>query len=128
MRNKRLLWCVAAGVFLLAAGFTVFVFVHVLPDRITPENCDRIEVGMSLEEVEAILGGPADLEDDHADAGIPLGPSKTWVGEQSAVVVSFEPSGRVSGWWLEAPASEVRRLCDLPEPTFWQKLRRSLGW
>jgi hypothetical protein len=120
MRNKRLLWSVGTGVFLLAAGVALFLAVHVLRDRVTPENCARIEPGMNLEEVEAILGGPADLD----FLGIP----HVWVGERWAAYLDFDDGGRVVRVDCAETAAWVRALSDLPAPTFWRKLRRSLGW
>jgi hypothetical protein len=127
MRNRRLLWCLGAGVLLLLAGFALFVVVRVLPDRITPENCDRIEVGMTQGEVEAILGRPADL--DNLWAAKPLPKSSIWAGEQWTIMVEFDASGRVLARACEEGGEgELRELFGLPELTFWQKLRRSLGW
>jgi hypothetical protein len=55
-------WMVLVG--LLAVGVCVTLTVlALLPPRpgVTQANFDRIEVGMTLEEVETILGGPGDL-------------------------------------------------------------------
>ena len=54
MRRRKLLVALAVGVVVAAAA----VVLWPRPDRITQENCDRIEKGMSQAEVEAILGGP----------------------------------------------------------------------
>jgi hypothetical protein len=127
MRNRRLLWCLAAGAFLLAAGAVLWVVVRVLPDRITPENYDRIAEGMTQGEVEAILGRPADL--DNLWAAKPLPKSSIWAGEQWTIMVEFDASGRVLARACEEGGEgELRELFGLPELTFWQKLRRSLGW
>jgi hypothetical protein len=53
MRGRKLLVVVLAV--LVAVGAFV---LWPRPDRITRENCERIREGMSLAEVEAILGGP----------------------------------------------------------------------
>ena len=94
MRNRRLLWCLGASVFLLLAGFALFVVVRVLPDRITPENCDRIEVGMTQGEVETILGRSADREDLLETGSLPK--TSMWVGERWAIRVEFDGHGVVS--------------------------------
>jgi len=123
MRNRRLLWCLGAGFLLAAAGFAVFVVVHVLPDRVTPENIERIKVGVTTEEeVRALLGGPPDLDS--------IGGTQVWVGERWIVSLNFDAGGRVVQWGY-AEAAYTRAVSDLPlpePPTFWQKLRRSLGW
>jgi hypothetical protein len=133
MRNRRLLWCLGAGVLLLAAGAVLWVVVRVLPDRVTPENYYRIKVGMTEREVEAILGGPADAEASGAFVP-PLPPPtvawmKFWVGERWVVIVDFDSRGRVVNRDCdEGETAEFRRMHGLPELTFWRKLRRSLGW
>src|SRR5262245_3750416 len=127
MRNQRLLWCLGAGALLLLAGFAVFVVVRVLPDRITPVNCDLIAEGMTAGEVEAIFGRPAD-----AEVGGPSEVfwSKQWPGERLAVGFDFDPRGRVRqmAWCVETETAEdAWWVLGLTAPTFWQKLRRSLG-
>jgi hypothetical protein len=126
MRNRRLLWCLGAGAFLLLAGFTVFVFVHVLPDRITPENCNRIKVGMTEAEVKAILGRPPDLDNIWATRSFVK--ISIWVGEQWIIAVRFNDH---AVWWKDYfdDPEEFRLAQELPPaPSLWQKLRRSLGW
>jgi hypothetical protein len=137
MRNRRLLWCLVAGVVLLLAGFTVFVVVHVLPDRITPENVERIRVGETTEgEVRALLGGPPDIEVPGSAITIDVHNApdpaweKIWVGQRWAAQVQFDDSRRVlaRACAQEGREGEAREFFGLPELTFWQKLRRSLGW
>jgi hypothetical protein len=53
MRGRKLLVAVVAV--LVAAG-TVLLWPRT--DRITEENCERIQLGMGRAEVEALLGGP----------------------------------------------------------------------
>jgi hypothetical protein len=135
MRNRRLLWCLGAGAFLLLAGFALFVVVHVLPDRVTPENCARIEIGLTTaEEVEALLGGPADMEFPGGPAPLGVDPvanaawERVWVGERWAACYQFDALGRVLAGGCSETAEAIRDQYGLPAPSFWQKLRRSLGW
>lgn len=56
MHSRKRRWVlVLAGLAVLAAGAFV---LWLQPERISQENFDRIRVGMSRAEVEAILGGP----------------------------------------------------------------------
>jgi hypothetical protein len=56
MSRKRLAWYVAATVFLWSAGVGgVFWLLPTRPGT-TLENCERVELGMTLAEVEALLG------------------------------------------------------------------------
>jgi hypothetical protein len=127
MRNKRLLWCLGAGVLLLLAGFALFVVVRVLPDRVTPENYYRIAEGMTQGEVEAILGRPADR--DNIWEAVSHGKYSIWEGEEWLIGVRFDDHGVVSWRKDHDNPDEFRSMYRLrPPPTFWQKLRRSLGW
>ena len=135
MRNRRLLWCLGAGVLLLAAGAVLWVFVHVLPDRVTPENVERIQVGETTEgEVRALLGGPPDIEvrGSAGTLGVHTAPNpaweKMWIGERWGAYVQFDASGRVLARVCADEGRGAREYLCLPELTFWQKLRRSLGW
>jgi hypothetical protein len=55
MRRRTLLAALAGLAVVVAAGAWL---LWPRQDRITPENLDRIELGMTRAEVEAILGGP----------------------------------------------------------------------
>jgi hypothetical protein len=134
MRNRRLLWCLGAGAFLLLAGFAIFLVVHVLPDRIIPENCERIEVGMTEEQVEALLGGPPEIEFGRGTGhrAALFGPDAEcellWTGGGWAIFVQLDGRRWVLATVCAEQGREVREMYDLPAPTFWDKLRRSLGW
>jgi hypothetical protein len=123
MRSRRLLWCLGAGVFLLLGGGALFLAAHVLRDRITPDNCDRIQVGMSAEEVNTILGRPPDLEIPMR-AGPILEPGawldeKIWSGERWEILVDLDHHGRVT-------AKACINLEAAPRPTFWERVRDAL--
>jgi hypothetical protein len=124
MRSRRRLWCLGAGVFLLLGGGALFLAAHVLRDRITPDNCDRIQVGMSAEEVDAILGRPPDL-------GIPMrtGPigapgarrdQHIWAGDQWQILVDLDHHGRVTAKACYSQAAALR-------PSFWERVREALA-
>jgi hypothetical protein len=100
MHNWRLLCCLVAGVFLLLAGGGIYLVVRVLPDRITPENYERIEVGMDTREVAALLGRRPDRQFAPTTGdGAVLGPPiwhESWVGEQGVIVIHLDPHGKVT--------------------------------
>jgi hypothetical protein len=122
MTKKR--WIVLAGM-LAAGGCLTLAVLALLPPRpgVTRANFERIEHGMTLEEVEKILGG------EGPDSPV-LGPldmnMKTsgpvtelhWVhpDRTTLVAVDFDGDNRVvrKWYWEESP------------PTFMQKLKRLL--
>jgi hypothetical protein len=58
---------------------------------VTKSNCDRIEVGMTEKEVEALLGGPA----TRVLSETPDDTLKDWVGHRCSAGVVFSSQGRV---------------------------------
>jgi hypothetical protein len=86
------------------------------PSKVTRENRDRIKEGMTLAEVEEILGGPAGdyrtmpIEYPEYPSGVPCGslPSGSlagWAGDEGAVEVYFcsvEPYTVIGTDFLEA--------------------------
>ena len=115
--------------FAACLGVAVFWGVRLLPPRhrINPESFEKIQVGMTLEEVEAILGVPPGdyatkqhVYDLWGGDGVVLGLRHriAWAGDEGAIHVILSPEGRVSHkLWLD--------LCFIGEVTFLDKLR---GW
>jgi outer membrane protein assembly factor BamE (lipoprotein component of BamABCDE complex) len=66
MRSRKLLWAVGLAVLVAVRVFVLWS----RPDRITEENFSRIKVGMSREEVHAILGSPDDYRTVETEADI----------------------------------------------------------
>jgi hypothetical protein len=93
------------------------------PSAITKENGDRIQLGMTLQEVEAILAGPP--RDETCGRVIVIydgsrneSPVRCqWIGADLAVCVEFE-NGQVS--WIE------RGIVFLRDETMLQVIRRYL--
>jgi hypothetical protein len=77
----------------LAAG--CLVFVAGCENKVTKDNYDQIEVGMTEAQVEAILGEGEDTVD--AEAGIPDASfkMKTWTHGNSSIVIMFQ-DGKVA--------------------------------
>jgi hypothetical protein len=108
MRRRKLLVALA-GLAVTVTGGVVVLWPR--GDRITRENCDRIQEGMSRAEVEAILGPPGDY--------LTAGPSNTtadlfdengnvrtvrhdgtvicfWVGDRAIIYVPFDRNGKTT--------------------------------
>src|SRR5689334_8550710 len=81
MTEKRLLWSLGGVTTLVLVAALAVCVARALEDRVTPENCDRIKVGMTEREVEAILGRPADGRQWFAS---------WWIGEEWAIGVYFD--------------------------------------
>jgi hypothetical protein len=129
------------------AGLAVGAWLLWLRSAITRENAAKVQVGMTLAEVEAILGGPArdestgptERDDDPGAAGPggggvigfawALGPSlpdgnpsdlrKMWATDHLMVVVAFNGGGRVT-------AKRTFQTHLVQEPLL-ERLRRWLG-
>jgi hypothetical protein len=95
-RTCRLLpLALAAAV--LAVGLIAWL-VWPPPSAITRENAAKIRVGMTLAEVEALLGGPARNESGLQDYCIDLtrrSDDKCWASSRDIVIVVLDDDGRV---------------------------------
>jgi hypothetical protein len=58
MRRRKLVAVLGSAVLVAVGAFVLWP----RPDRITRENCGRIELGMSLAQVEIIAGAPGDYQ------------------------------------------------------------------
>src|SRR5262249_53318271 len=110
-----------AGSGLVIAGCLIAfgVWWNAIRDRITSDNSDRIQLGMTEGEVESILGRPADRQYHPWDISVGLAPApgtdpeweKMWVGQkkrqfpffwietespQAVILVHFDVNGKVS--------------------------------
>ena len=107
MRGRKLIVALAGLAVVVAVGAVV---LWPQTERITPENCDRIRVGMARAEVEQMLGGPPgyyaagpltlpvgfNLEAPwtspvSGDGALAVG----YVGNRGAIAVSYNSSGAV---------------------------------
>jgi hypothetical protein len=114
----------AITLLVLAAPFLVGVVTFALRKRtaITLENTAKIRIGMTRQEVERILGGPARDEIDGAtrtiavDKDVPPGPREfpattcRWEGRDRKIEVAFNDEGRVISFWSGYPAGANRPL------------------
>src|SRR5262245_43912220 len=93
-RTRRLLLLAlpAAG---LALGL-VALLPGTSPSAITLENAGKIRVGMTLAEVEALLGGPQRNETDHFIDITRRADSKCWASSHIIVIVELDEGGRVT--------------------------------
>ena len=115
-----------------AVAVTILVFsgLIVLPNHlagpgVTRANFNRIETGMTLDEVEEILGGPPCFDAPNGRSWIGLAlmcvtrhySREVWGGNDGAVTVEFNAQWRVAEKsWTESPDS------------FFGKLRRWFSW
>jgi hypothetical protein len=107
MRHKRTIAVGCPLVALIAIG-VAFGLLWPRSSAITWENIEKIHVGMTRAEVEAVLGGPAR---DESAGGTVFGTvgvvpeglfereASDWFGETCGVTVWFDDNGLVD-WWL----------------------------
>jgi hypothetical protein len=135
-RTRRLLFLFLAVATVAARGAASLRWPRT---AVTPENAEKIQPGMTLAEVEAILGRPAG---DDAGPGVCVGAGRcgdpmdaraaarhgpdpaggvwqSWLSDQAHVALRFDARGRVdeTRWF---PALETRER-------FTDRLRRWLG-
>jgi hypothetical protein len=131
MRRRRLLLGLGAVVLLGLASFCVIAFA-VPRSGVTLENYERIQVGMTLPEVEGILGTPvdgyfmdedenvlylADVVDDESGELSKL--NILWVGDDVVVRVTLDSRKQVHSKSIEKKAHPS---------TLFARLRRLLPW
>jgi hypothetical protein len=115
--KKRLI--VSAGMLTLSAGAAFLVlWLHPARPAVTKANFDRVETGMTLGEVEAILGADKGSLID-IDIKLPVGHElETWGGEDGVAWIIFDEHIRVHHKvWIDSP----------PLPVL-DRLRRRLPW
>jgi hypothetical protein len=136
MTRRRLL------LFGLPIGLAIGVWLLWPRSAITRENAAKIQNGMTLEEVEAILGGPArhdatgpvtadldtDADTEREDVILPnmffaeRGGAKQWQSDYAAVLVHFDEAGCVDAYRI----IPLRREHESPLNLLRRCLRRSL--
>jgi hypothetical protein len=141
MAMKRKLKWIAAVLAVLLLGFGTALFLWPR-DRITPESWRQIEIGMTENQVEEILGGPGmnlfqlQLKGRHFFTSVSLcepanydirillpfneDTPKFWTSQRHCLQIGFDRTGKVRGkvlWesWLD-------------ETTFLDRLGDWLGW
>ncbi len=131
MRKRKLQRVVAGGLAtLLAAGAFV---LWPWPNRITRENCVRIHAGMTLAEVEAILGPPGDYTTGPTDpVGMTAedwpsgGEAKLWMSNEGWILLAFDQKGNVAthGYFAPSVPQKLSRLDNL----LWRAKRQWRRW
>jgi hypothetical protein len=117
---SRRVWPLGVGLVLVVLAFLLTDALLWAPG-LTEANVRRIKPGMTLAEVEALLGSPPWHSEDFAEYGVNrLGYrwSRLWKAEGAWAEVSFGADGRVR--------AAVGR--ELPRPGPLDRLRAWLGW
>lgn len=91
-----------------------FVVQAMLPSGpgITKANYDRIQDGMTFDEVRAFLGGPDSFTDPSIEGSARRG-ELLWVNDdKSGAAVSFDENGKVfDKWWADSSEGLGEKLC-----------------
>jgi hypothetical protein len=120
---------IAAIVFVATACAIAFFTPFDKPTSITLDAYQKIEVGMTWQQVHGILGGPPRCEARSLMHGTrnssgwgppPVWPDQ-WIAPGITISVTFDPSGRVSHKSFE-------RNNFPPTPSRWEKMRSQLPW
>jgi hypothetical protein len=124
MKWKRILLILGCLAAMLLAGYATLRLTGPTPHRITKENCEAIQLGMTEEEVKGLLGVPGDYstgsqEDDNAKIELLKGTGEFWIADAVAIRVVFDEAGQVAVIWVSERPNR-------PE-SFLAKLRRWLG-
>jgi SmpA / OmlA family len=125
--NRRRLLLLAL---LLIAGLVAAVLLFPHRRVVTQEYLERVNPGMTREQVEALLGKPFEV----VSAARPNGPPSLvycdetfWAGSKDVLIVNFNENGRAAGreilWARPDPRSLSEKLRDQM-----YYLRMKLGW
>ncbi|MDB5306911.1 MAG: hypothetical protein JWO38_1113 [Gemmataceae bacterium] len=132
MRLRRLVWLIPAALLILV-GASVLVPVQYPPSRITQENFDRIQDGMSEAEVEEILGPPGYYNHNPYvvfESGISF--RRYWLGDEGFVIIEVTwPEDPPT--WLPLPHNRTRRVYrkefhPVPPESYGERWYRQLRW
>ena len=115
MTKRRAAWIGVAAVAVM--GLVGGLLLLAIPaDTVTPENCERIGIGMTLTEVEAIFGRPADQTASEPfvdNYGLYRGPFTRhwWFGGVGVAYYTFDADGSLvyGGLSTARPGSLYRR-------------------
>jgi hypothetical protein len=125
-------WSVVVAVGLALTGALMPLALPRPPSRVTWANFERVKVGMSREEVEALLGPPGDYR-TAPTAVLQLGPLyspegkvERWKGDEGWVEVGVDEHAVVTGKKFQATGKaelsawgrvkwRLRRCLDLPD-------------
>jgi hypothetical protein len=126
------LYLLGVGLVLVALAFLLADWVVSTRPGITRANCSRIQPGMTLRDVEDLLGGPANFEhplivDDGKGRVFAFGDDgetvqRTWHDDHGMVDVSFGADGLAR----RAVFQRSEELTETPGPL--SRLRAWLGW
>jgi hypothetical protein len=126
MRKHRFHWLAAASLLSIVLGASLFTLRQPRPG-ITRENFDRTEVGMTEDEVEAILGGPPGTYTDRPIVVVIEGVMfrRWWIGDEGVVTIELT--------WDEPRRVAHKRFRPIPPEPFdeqcsrhWRQWRRRL--
>ncbi|MCI0639032.1 MAG: outer membrane protein assembly factor BamE [Gemmataceae bacterium] len=120
MTRKRK-WALGIGAMVLAMAGYVAVRLLFYPCPITPENHQKIQPGMTLQQVGALLGRPADGKfnvvvpiTDGTSSTIWFAEwTRTWTGEAAVISVMVDDNGVIA----------LTNFTPLPRPSLWQRIR-----
>ena len=121
MRERRLLWLAAATLLGLGVG-TILLSAQRLRSGITRKNFDRIQEGMTEEEVEEILSDPPGI---YTDRPIIVPMSGTmfrlwWIGDEGVLTIELT---------LDQPRRVSHKEFDsIPPESFAERCRRRYRW
>ena len=114
---SRRVYLLGVGIALVALALAFTDWALSLRPGVTEANAKRIRAGMTLEQVESILGSRPNERIDRWRGGPPE--ACAWYGAGGVIIVDFRKNGRVRrGDWN----------ADGPEPNPLARLRSWLGW
>ncbi len=141
MRRKWLLLWAFVGIGVLALGWLAAVVLTRPKPGITKENYDRITYGMTLAQVQGLLGGEGEEPDPSGNtfvrpplgmmrsiwaAGVPMSTTfvLTWRGDGLTAYVTFEGGLVVQRAWTKDGQGES----EAPPESLPDRLLRRLAW
>jgi hypothetical protein len=119
----RWVYLLGLGLGLLALGLAFTDWLLSLRPGVTEANARRIKQGMTLIEVEAVLGSPTGIRDPTLEFHWPpSGPAVCWETKNFGIYVWFDECGKARGIMLS------RTLVEPAQDSPLARLRAWLGW
>jgi hypothetical protein len=112
---RRLLWLLAILIVLLL----VLLTVKPSSPGVSWRNFERIQVGMDVSGVEAILGGPGEPNLLPGGWCVYAGNTRTWYGREERIIVRLDFQGRIEDKWYVDDARFPPSLRFLCRVLFW---------
>ena len=124
--RRRAVVALGVAALLVGGGFVAFRLSAPPPPGVTRANFDRLHNDLTMEEIEAIMGRPADMKIPLALDGEVYSVDYAWYGDEGDIYICDQKGVTLRGGFTQKGASDPGpRLAPAPD-SYFTKLRRWL--